>query len=282
MCIFVMSSMPYYIMRTLLFILFAFSLHIAGAADMKKYQVMSPSMQRTIDVNVITPDGEGPWPVMYLLHGWSDDCDYWPRIKPELPASADSLGIMIVMPSGHNSWYWDSPVNPDMKFETFISDELVSWTDSTFNTIPDRDHRMITGLSMGGQGALWNAVNHPDRFANAGSMSGGVDITYAPDKWNIKDALGDIKECPETWQEFRLPLRLRQIKDARLNLIITCGTEDFFYRDNEYLHQALLHEKVPHHFFTSPGGHTPKYWAELIDYHFLYFKNRLANNTNGR
>ncbi len=64
-------------MRTLLIILFVLSLCTpAGAADMQKYQVASPSMQRSIDVNVITPDGPGPWPVMYLLHGWSDDCDY--------------------------------------------------------------------------------------------------------------------------------------------------------------------------------------------------------------
>ena len=253
---------------------------VAGhAAKFEQLKVKSPSMGREIPVNILTPDAPGRYPVAYLLHGHGSGCEKWITIKPELEARADSLGLIIVMPTGDNSWYWDSPVDPSMKFETFISKELVDYVDSRYPTVADSGHRFITGLSMGGQGSLWNAVNHPDVFGTMGSLSGGVDITFSPESWNIKDALGPIEENRERWESFRLPNRVEQFKDGGQAIIITCGTEDFFFGINEDLHKKLLDAKVPHHYITSPGGHTDQYWAELIDYHLLFFLNNLKNQA---
>ena len=71
--------------------------------------------------------------------------------------------VIIVTPDGgYDSWYFDSPFVLDYQYETFLSSELVNYIDSNFNTIKDRSGREITGLSMGGHGALHTAIKHQD------------------------------------------------------------------------------------------------------------------------
>lgn len=101
--------------------------------------------------------------------------------------------MIIVCPDGRNSWYWDSPVDPSMQMESFFTDCLIPTVDSLYRTMPARGGRAITGLSMGGHGALWLAWRHPDLFGAAGSMSGGVDIRPFPANWNMADRLGRMR-----------------------------------------------------------------------------------------
>lgn len=91
--------------------------------------------------------------VVYLLHGYGGNETTWPSLKPELKDYADRENLIFVCPNGENSWYWDSPLNEDSQFETFVSRELVSYVDGHYRTLPSREKRAITGLSMGGHGA---------------------------------------------------------------------------------------------------------------------------------
>ena len=102
-------------------------------------------------------------------------------ISPE-KKEGKGAALIFVCPNGENSWYWDSPLNKDSQFETFVSRELVSYVDGHYRTLPSREKRAITGLSMGGHGALWLAIRHQDVFGAAGSTSGGLDIRPFPDK----------------------------------------------------------------------------------------------------
>ena len=76
-----------------------------------------------------------------------------------------------------------APVIKNMQFEDYISDEVIRYVDSHFRTIPDRKARAISGLSMGGHGAMWNAIRHRDVFGAVGSTSGGLDIRPFPTNW---------------------------------------------------------------------------------------------------
>ena len=87
-------------------------------------------------------------------------------LRPEI---ADEKGIIFVCPDGKDSWYWDSPKNPAYRYETFVSSELVNYIDRNYKTIADRKGRAITGLSMGGHGAMWLGIRHKDVFGAAGS-----------------------------------------------------------------------------------------------------------------
>ena len=91
---------------------------------------------------------------LYLLHGYSGSYMTWQRDVTDLRPLADAYGMIIACPDGENSWYWDSPLDPASQFETFVSQEFPDWIDAHYPTIPSREGRAVTGLSMGGHGAL--------------------------------------------------------------------------------------------------------------------------------
>lgn len=139
--------------------------------------------------------------------------------------------MIIVCPDGaYGSWYLDSPIDPDFQYETYIAIELVNWIDKNYPTIPSRTGRAITGLSMGGHGALYLAFRHQDIFGAAGSMSGGVDIRPFPNNWDLEKRLGKQSEYPERWEQHTVIELLHLLTPNSLKLIIDCGTEDFFTR----------------------------------------------------
>ena len=79
-------------------------------------------------VVVVTPDvvcDDCSLPVVYLLNGYGGDYRQWLKVRPNLPELADDYGFFMVLPSGMNSWYWDSPVDKTMQMESFITGELV-------------------------------------------------------------------------------------------------------------------------------------------------------------
>ena len=248
--------------------------HRASAFKETDIKVMSESMNKEIPVTIITPEGyeKGQeYPVIYLLHGHSGDHRMWTG-EGIVGKLADRYGIMMVLPDGgYNSWYFDSPVTPEFKYETFVSKELIEYIDSNYKTIKNRTARAITGLSMGGHGALYLAFRHPDIFGSAGSTSGGVDFRPFPENWELSERLGTYEDNPENWESNTVINMTHLIKPGQLNLIIDCGTEDFFYEVNCNFHEKLLREGIPHEFHVRPGVHWWTYWRISIQYQILFF-----------
>jgi S-formylglutathione hydrolase FrmB len=206
-------------------------------------EVFSPSMNVSIKNVVILPAGYESLtnvPVLYLLHGYGGNYKSWLQVKPELPDLATQYGIIIVCPDGKNSWYWDSPVNPKVRYETYVSGELVNYMDKNYKTRRDKSGRAVTGLSMGGHGGLWLGIRHPSVFGACGATSGGVDIRPFPDNWEMKNALGNYNENSDRWDNHTVIRQLHLVKPG-LAIIIDCGTEDFFYEVNERLHREMLY-----------------------------------------
>jgi len=84
--------------------------------------------------------------------------------------------LLFVLMAVKTSWYFDSPIDKEMNYETYVSKELIGAIDTKYNTLANRESRAITGLSMGGHGAFYLAFRHQDIWGAAGSMSGGLDI----------------------------------------------------------------------------------------------------------
>jgi S-formylglutathione hydrolase FrmB len=142
---------------------------------------MSTAMNKKIKAVVVTPADYAKgkdYPVVYLLHGFGDTYRTWVTYVPAIKEDADVFHFIIVCPDGGRSWYYDSPVEPAYKYETFISQELVSWVDQNYKTKKDRSARGITGLSMGGHGGMFLSFKHQDVYGAAGSMSGGVTFAH--------------------------------------------------------------------------------------------------------
>lgn len=246
-------------------------------AKVDTLMVKSPSMNKAVEVVVIVPDvalgaKAVACPTVYLLHGHSNNAKCWIGVKPELPKIADEKGMIFVCPDGKNSWYWDSPKNPAYRYETFVASELVKYIDEHYKTIANRKGRAISGLSMGGHGAMWLSIRHQDTFGAVGSTSGGVDIRPFPKSWDMAAQLGDYADNEKVWDEHTVVNQLDKIENGNLAIIIDCGESDFFLNVNKDLHNRLLERKIDHDFITRPGGHNGTYWNNSIDYHILFFE----------
>lgn len=264
--------------RTLQIALLLLALAVQGfAAGVERLSVPSASMNKEIPVLIVLPDialasEGGDCPVVYLLHGYGGNAETWLTIKPDLPQIADQKGIIFVCPDARNSWYWDSPIDPAFCYETFVASELVEYVDLHYKTVTDREGRAITGLSMGGHGALWIAFRHQETFGACGSMSGCADIRPFPKNWEISRRLGSLAENPKLWDEYTVINNLDSLRSEALAILIDCGVEDFFLDVNKELHASLLTRQIDHDFTIRPGGHNRAYWHNAIDYQILFFE----------
>jgi putative tributyrin esterase len=132
----------------------------------------APSIVKDTGMCVLLPKGAGPFPVLYLLHGMSDDYTSWHR-RTGLERYVQGLRLIVVMPDGHRSRYCNDPRPGGMAYEDHIIKDVVGLTDRTFPTIPHRTARAIAGLSMGGYGSLMLAMRHLEMFSVSCSHSGG-------------------------------------------------------------------------------------------------------------
>lgn len=153
----------------------------------------------------------------------------------------------------------------------------MKYIDKNYLTDARRERRAVTGLSMGGHGALYLAIRHQDVFGAAGSMSGGVDFRPFPEKWDIKLRLGDQKTHKENWDKNTVMAQLPLLKDGALQLIIDCGTEDFFFDVNVKLHEALTKQGIHHEFTSRPGKHSWVYWRRSLRDHMYFFSDYFRN-----
>lgn len=268
-------------MRLIAILLFVLSAPwITRAASADTVQTYSSSMGKHIKAVIITPDNyerADAMPVVYLLHGYGGNYGTWVNQAPAIKAMADQYGLIIVCPDGgFGSWYWDSPVDSAFRYETYVAKELVGWVDEHYKTIPERRGRAITGLSMGGHGALYLAFRHQDVFGAAGSTAGGVDIRPFPLNWEMQKRLGSYAEEPRRWESHTVINLVHLLTPNSLSLVIDCGTSDFFYGVNETLHRKLIERNIPHTYITGPGGHNWDYWRASIPYQLLYFSQWFA------
>lgn len=263
------------IIYTLFLALIFFS---AQAAKVDTVQVFSASMNKNIKTCVIVPDNykksKKKFPVVYLLHGYSGNYATWVKSFKHVGEQVDKYGFIVIGVDGNfSSWYFDSPIDPDFKYETYVINELVPFVDKNYKTSANRESRAISGLSMGGHGALYLSFKHQDVFGAAGSMSGGVDFRSFPEKWDIKKRLGSITEFPENWDKNTVTNMLELVKDNNLKLIIDCGVDDFFIDVNRQLHTKMLALKINHDYIERPGQHNIEYWENSLKFQLLFFSN---------
>jgi len=263
----------------LFFLLFVYSALIGcqgRAAHIDTVQVYSEKMNREIPVVIVVPAAASQQmqklPVVYLLHGYGGSYRDWIS-HTDLRPLADRYHVIIVCPDGAtNSWYLDSPLDSTSQYETFIGQELVTWIDEHYPTIASKQGRAITGLSMGGHGSLYLALRHPQNYVAAGSMSGGVDLTYSTVKWELSRHLGKYEDFPQRWHSNSVINLVESLPAGELKLVIDCGVDDFFIDINRHLHEKLLQRHIPHDYYERPGNHNWDYWVRVIEYHLLFFQ----------
>lgn len=247
----------------------------AGTVD--TVLINSTSMHKIIKAVVIKPNSYNQkkkiFPVVYLLHGYGGTYSNWIIRVPALKNYADDNQTIIVCPDGNiGSWYFDSPIDSNYRYETHITVELIQFIDSHYRTIADKKGRAITGLSMGGHGALYLALKHPNIFGAAGSISGGVDLGQSKSKFEIMQRIGDTITNAANWHDMTVINLIEQYTNTSVKIIFDCGNKDIFIEGNRHLHQKMNSLGIPHSYTERPGEHNWDYWKNSIPYQLLYFK----------
>lgn len=268
-------------MRILSTIIIAMAVFASSyAAQIEVLRLKSKQLGKEVMTSIILPesyaeDTVNSYPELYLLHGAGGDHRYWEKAMPEIKAYADKYDIVIVCPDGGGySWWVDSPVDPSSKYASFITKELTDSVRLTYRKVAGkRIKRAISGISMGGHGALYLAFNHPDVFGAAGSIAGGVDFRGFSDQWQLTSKFGPIETKKANWDNHVVLNQLDKLDGYELALTIDCGTDDFFYEVNKKLHQRLLKKNLKHDYAERPGGHTPSYFENSVKYQMIFFND---------
>jgi putative tributyrin esterase len=220
------------------------------------------SLHRQMSAMLIVPEKkQGPFPVLYLLHGMSDDHTAWTRWS-NIDKYVEKLPLIVVMPNGERGCYVDALRDPTKQYESMIVNDLVPFVDATFQTVPSRGGRVIAGLSMGGYGAITLAIKHPDLFCAAhGFSSGFARGSFAPPDDEFKLIFGD----DPTGSDYDLGALAAKIDVATMPQIsFDCGVDDFTLSTNRWIDKRLTELSVPHTYTEYPGAHTWSYWNEHL------------------
>lgn len=216
----------------------------------------SVAFDRTLAYTAIVPDaGEPPFAVLYLLHGHSDDHRAW-LYRSSLVRHVARWPLLVVLPSGENSYYVDAPGRP---FEWLITDELPLHVARTFHVRPGR--AAIGGLSMGGYGALRLALRHPERYASAYAHSARLPArAELPSLPWAQAALAGVDELDVD------ALAARADRAALPALGLDCGVDDHLLADSRRFHATLDRLGLAHAYVEHPGAHDWDYWdAHVAD-----------------
>jgi len=260
-------------------------------AKVDTISVYSPSMKKNLKAAVTFPSsyskGDQRLPVLYLLHGGSGAFNDWHQKVTEkglVNKMAEQYNLIIVTPGvGPASYYYDSPIMDSVNYETYITAELIPHIDKTYRTLAKKESRAISGLSMGGHGAITLSAKHPELFVTAGSMSGVMNIDTR--MWKVpedfrntrlegqKAMLGAINYDAPTFNPYTAVGLVDKIKENKLALIIDCGVDDFLIETNRQMHLLLIANGVAHEYIERPGAHTWQYWTEALPVH-LFFMNK--------
>lgn len=266
------------------------------AATVDTIAIPSKVMNRNYKAVVVLPasysTNSKTYPVLYLLHGGYGHFSDWITKTPDkslIQRLADQYNFIVVMPEGEIfSYYLDSKVAKGSQFETYITKEVVEKIDNSYRTIKDKKGRAITGLSMGGYGALYLSARHPELFCAAGSMSGALNPDM--EAWKLpadiainirkafEDILGSIETYPQRYADASVINMADKIKADSLQIIFDDGVDDFLIEANRELHRRLVFNGTPLDYSERPGSHTWDYWQNSLPYHALFFSKVFAEN----
>lgn len=229
------------------------------------------------------------YPALYFLHGLGENeqtllrSGGWDLIQ-DLRQQHKIGDFLVIAPEGRGSFFINSADGRD-RYSDFFVTEFIPYIESHYRIIHDRKARGVTGLSMGGFGALRFAFAHPELFSSVSAQSPAL-IIETPKQMDddLRDAgplaklLGGVFGNPINtthWKENNtLELARRNRAQLRAQTIyFNCGAEDEygFAEGATKLHKQLLAEDVRHEFHLYPGGHSAEYFlshlGETIEFH---------------
>ncbi|GGI26773.1 alpha/beta hydrolase [Pedobacter mendelii] len=213
-------------------------------------------------------------PTVILLHGWSGNYKQWNSIM-DAQKYADDYGYILVCPDGlYKSWYLNSPAKADWQYENFFFNDLLPKIKNDYPV--DTANLFITGLSMGGHGAMWLFLKHPEEFKSAGSTSGGINLRDAIGKFGVPELLGNPDKDSDIWLKYSVIQNIDKLVGSKKEIIFDCGSSDFFYQSNNQMKKKCDSLKINATYISQPGNHNSDYWKKSIKQQFEFFSKQVS------
>ena len=268
--------------KILSFMLFLAIALTSQAGRIKTDTVYSKVLGEKVVYNIYLPNGfehsTKQYPVVYLLHGLTDDYRAWrdrgrmQDVADELIESGDAREMIIVMPNAggpdtHNTWngYFNMP---GWNYEDFFFQEFIPAVEKKYRGVGDKGHRAVMGLSMGGGGSTVYCQRHPDMFSSCYAMSAWLD--------NQDDNVGPGQEKDKRYyvcEAVKQHSALRFIEQANeetkkqlrtVKWFFDCGDDDFLFDLTVRLHQLMRDARIKDELRVRNGVHNWEYWHESL------------------
>lgn len=250
------------------------------ASIVLKYQ--SIELGFNTELNIVTPGApfeammskdldkaftKKPLRVVYLLHGaWSDGGE-WVR-QCGLDRYANEYNFMLVMPTVNNSFYNDLEFGP--KYFKFVTEELPKFLGSLFNISTKREDTFICGLSMGGFGTMKCALNYPEKYAAAASMSGALDLVAMasnnkPEGMACEGQFVSKEEIIGSCNDLMYLLEKHAKEKSDLPKLHVCvGKDDFIYGLSVAFKEKCEELEIPLTYHEEDGAHEWYFWDRNV------------------
>lgn len=259
----------------------------------EKQTIKSTILGKAVNYTVYLPSdyesSNRTYPVVYLLHGYTDDNTGWlqfgeiNRYADKAIAEGTIPPMIIVMPNADSSWYVNAYDGRE-SYEDFFIKEFMPAVEKSFRIKAEKKYRGVAGLSMGGYGTMIYALKYPQLFSAAAPLSAAIyddDVLVANTDARYEAVFGQLygrglkgkDRLSKNWYdnsvlkmvETKSPEELRKVR-----YWIDCGDDDFLTKGNSLLHILLTDKKVPHEYRVRDGGHSWTYWRTGIT-HALKF-----------
>ena len=219
------------------------------------------------------------YPVVYLLHGYTDNDIAWiqfgeaNRILDKASEEGELPPMILIMPDAGVSWYINNYDN-SVRYEDFFFKEFIPFIEQNYRILTEKRYRAIAGLSMGGFGSLIYTLKHPDMFTGCAAFSSAIYteeeiINASEDRYSQIESIlygPGLKGKDRLTEHLKAnnPLWIVKNMDKKLldgvKLYIDCGDDDFLYKGNSAFHVLLRNLQINHEYRVRNGGHQWSYW----------------------
>ena len=251
----------------------------ARAGKVVTDSLQSKVLGAQVKYNVYLPDGFGQadkkYPVVYLLHGLSDDYTAWVRlgnmqlVANELIASGEACEMVIVMPNAGGAdtrHIWNGYFNmPGWRYEDFFFQEFMPAVEAKYAIVGDKGHRAVMGLSMGGGGSVVYCQRHPDLFSSCYAMSPWLDNAN-DEVWPLESAKDCLYYVANAVHEHSALDFIDKADEAALERLrsvawfVDCGDDDYLLDLSLAFHQKMRARGVKSELRVRNGVHNWEYW----------------------
>jgi enterochelin esterase-like enzyme len=217
------------------------------------------------------------YPVVYMLHGAGENDWEWANIAVSMISEAITMitndgsaaECIVVFPNANEAGHMGYFNQPDWKYEDYFFNELMPLIDKRYRTIPDKGHRAIGGLSMGGGGSFNYGMRHPELFSSVYAISAAV----SPALFDTAQANPSV--LPQTMNGGNYTAE--QIEVAKsVYFVLDCGDDDFLFDANVATYQQMKKNGMKVQFRCFDGAHASYYWYDALRRAMVYFTRHFS------